>query len=461
MSTATSPRLAADWPALSIALDGQAMRVRLGELLQDPAARIDDCEIERIKLRPPDRCSVLYRLTIRDARCEALIEQRVSARLWRSGEATRRAAQVEPARCVASAAGPAVCLLPSLGMLTWWWPNDPRLSAPCVFEDAARMQREILPQVIEHLQEGAGRLTSSRAVLMQYVPEQRLTMRVDLGWRAADGGAHETRVFAKAMPGPHAGHAHAILKALQESDAWKAGRLRTPVAILLQEAHGLSWQGGLRGSTLGSDPSGLTAQRAVSLGRQLAALHAMKLPESVKLPAFDPIAASERLDAALCVLGIASPGNRDRIERLEKALRSGLDRVAREPTSTLHGDLHAHNVLVDGERVGLIDLDTVCSGPAVIELGGWVADAIGTAVLAAGDPMRARATSMGVLAACRAAGGETRSDALLNWSIAWNLVVKRAWRAVVNLRPGRLESMPRLLEIAERIAGEGTGPRLA
>ena len=70
----------------------------------------------------------------------------------------------------------------------------------------------------------------------------------------------------------------------------------------------------------------------------------------------------------------------------------------REPAVTLRGDLHPRNILVDGQQLAFVDLDSVCSGPALIELG------------------------------ARAA----------------------------NLKPGRFEAVPALLALAESIARAGS-----
>ena len=42
------------------------------------------------------------------------------------------------------------------------------------------------------------------------------------------------------------------------------------------------------------------------------------------------------------------------------------------------------------------------------------------------------------------------------WSTAHDLLCKRAYRCVANLKPGRFEAVPHLLALADAIAGAGS-----
>jgi hypothetical protein len=60
-----------------------------------------------------------------------------------------------------------------------------------------------------------------------------------------------------------------------------------------------------------------------------------------------------------------------------------------------------------------------------------------------------------------AAGGSRPDPAALRWATAWNLLTQRAWRCVVNLKPGRYQLAPRLVELAARMAGGHEAVELA
>jgi aminoglycoside phosphotransferase (APT) family kinase protein len=138
------------------------------------------------------------------------------------------------------------------------------------------------------------------------------------------------------------------------------------------------------------------------------------------------------------------------------SLAEGVDAVCDAENVTLHGDLHPRNVLVAGDRFGLIDLDSVRRGPAVADLGDWIADALYRALL--GGQSAAHA-----LAACRAfvrgyagALGSPCGETALAWSTANSLFCQRAWRSVVSLKPGRYALVVPLLETAAAILRAGS-----
>jgi len=91
-----------------------------------------------------------------------------------------------------------------------------------------------------------------------------------------------------------------------------------------------------------------------------------------------------------------------------------------------------------------------------MELGAWVADALYRAVLEShpvGHAARACAAFVGAYAQ---AAGRRIEPAALAWATAHNLLCVRAYRGVANLKPGRFETVPVLLALAEAIAQAGS-----
>jgi len=442
-------------PHLALALDAQAVASHLAQELHPHGRTVEACQVERVKYRPRRNCTLLYRLRVRDAE-GAAFDQLMAARLCAPGEAALRAARAAAASLVPSAAGPALRLLPDLGLLSWWWPNDPRLAAPRVLSDAQALQHAVLPEVAAAL--GAGRagteigtFTGTRTgavtgtvTVAQYVPEQRLTAAVDLHWARGSRQAPQ-RVYAKCSREPGSEAAHQLLQRLNESPACRAGRLHLPRALLWQAASGLHWQSALPGLAWQDLPAGRARALAPALGAQLAALHAtpMTLPRHLTPPVL-----RERLQEVVALLATALPASRPALQAAARALEAGLVHAERAPLATLHGDLHSRNILVDGDAPGFIDLDGLRTGPALLELGAWVADLQYRALLERRAPLADAAVWQGLLEGHAGAGGARPSPAALAWATAWNLLTQRAWRCVVNLKPGRFAIAPRLVELA-------------
>jgi Ser/Thr protein kinase RdoA (MazF antagonist) len=160
-----------------------------------------------------------------------------------------------------------------------------------------------------------------------------------------------------------------------------------------------------------------------------------------------------RLAEVTEVLGDVFPGSRGALQRAAACLSEGLFGLAGVPAATLHGDLHPRNILADGGQLALIDLDGVRRGPALLELGAWVADGMYRALLDDAAPARDGAAWQALLDGYADAGGTRPPLRMLAWATAWNLLCQRAWRCVVNLKPGRFAIAPRLIVLASEVAG--------
>jgi thiamine kinase-like enzyme len=412
-------------------------------------AHIIDCQIERVKYRPRRNCSVSYLLSLRDRSTGLIFEQRVAARLFSGGESASRAARGSLKPIQSSLAGPALRLLPDLDMLTWWWPNDPKLTAPGIFADARLMREQVLPDLVAVLSGGRGMLLDYRLEVVQYVPEHRVCAWVDIRW-TFNGLTNTQRVYAKSSREPDGSTVHDILKALEQSQAWRAGRLRTPRALLWQPAFKLHWQQGLPGQLLSDMPPLAAARLAYPLGAQLANLHGTEVALA-DTRSFAPLALATRLNDVAQVMKQAFPESIQVIERLSDHLYRGLHTFFEAPLVTLHGDLHSCNVLADGDQVALIDLDGLKSGPAVLELGSWLAAGMYRAILEGDQAMRDQPAWRALLDGYIAAGGQRPNSQALVWATAWNLLCQRAWRCVIGLKPGRLVMAPKLIALAHEL----------
>ena len=431
-------------PQLATALDGATMAGVFDDVVRAHDVTVERCDIERVKYRPASHCRVAYRLHLRHRAGGPAFEQRVAARV--GADSDRRATRAALRPLTPSAGGPALRLLPALQMLTWWWPNDAKLRAPAWLADAARRRAELLPGVLGAL--GGGRLIDHAVDVVQYVPEQRLTARVALQWH--DGRAVRTqRVYAKASREPDGAAAHGLLAQLQASAAWREGRLCTPAALLWQPAAGLHWQTEAPGRAWLDLPAAQADVLMPALGRQLAALHATPVATA---RAVTLAAMQARLIEVVATVGAALPASQRDLRRAAAALTRGLRHVEGAAPASLHGDLHPRNLLVDGDRLSIIDLDGLRRGPALLEIGSWIADGAYRALLAGTPPDAPHDGWRALLEAYAAAGGARFDAGALAWATAWGLLTQRAFRCVVNLKPGRFAIAPRLVTLAGAIA---------
>jgi thiamine kinase-like enzyme len=438
-------------PHLVHALDPQAMAQTFAGLLAGLNVRA--CEVDRVKYRPGRSCSVSYKLLLHDARHDRAFEQRVAARFCSGGDAQRRHRQAMLRPTVASAAGPRLSHLAEFDMLAHWLPNDTKLAALALLCDDAELRRRCLPEVVAALTEGHGRLVEHHTKLVQIVPELRVCARVELQVQPHPGAAMRVHtLFAKADVERNGAATQALMQALHLSPAQAQGALRTPRPLLWQEHAGLHWQCAVAGSPLEDYEPGVGPVTSARLGAQLAALHATPLGG---LRCIDIGELQAQVHRSAAMLSAVEPEWQPLLARLAAHLDAGAAALAAEPAASLHGDLHPRNILVNGEKFAFIDLDGVQAGPAVFELGAWVADTLYRAALGGVAPLRAWPGCHAFLVAHASASGRAADGALLAWSTAQDLLCKRAYRCVANLKPGRFEIVPQLLAWAGAIAAAG------
>jgi hypothetical protein len=440
-------------PQLATALDPHAMTEIFARVLRPRAhLQIQGCQVDRIKYRPRRNCTVSYVLTLHDGERE--IEQRVAARFFAGGESARRFVKHAGKATVASSAGLALLHLDALDMVAHWTPNDAKLPALRVLQDDARLRGRWLQEVVAELTGGRGRFIDHRTIVVQYVPEARVCARVRVRLQSAAGAPITTQtLYVKADGEGRGGATQTAMQALYDSAAQASGRLRTPRPVLWQPAVGLHWQLAVPGiALLDVDPQVGPAASA-RVGEQLAALHATPVPIA-RVTTAEALRAQPRQVAEL--LAGVEPAWKPLLTRLVRRLEEGAVGLEREAPVTLHGDLHPRNILVDGASHAFIDLDSLRKGPAVIELGAWVADVLYRGVLDGVAPGALAPSWRVFLAAHASASGRAVREPLLAWSTAHNLLCQRAYRCVANLKPGRFEAVPALLAAADSIAGAGT-----
>ena len=439
-------------PQLPQALDPDAMRQVFGAALQ--GLQVQACEVGRVKYRPQRNCSVTYRLRLRDPQQGREFEQHVAARFCSGGDSARRWRKAQDRASVASAAGPSLIHVPALDMLAHCLPNDAKLDALQLLDNAAGLRHRCLDGVVAVLTGGRGHLIDHHTTLVQVVPELRVCARVELRLQHQAGAALSTQtLYAKADLERSGAATHAVMRSLSDSAAQACGRLRTPRSLLWQQAAGVHWQLAVPGRALQDVDPTIGATSSARVGEQLAALHGTPVPALHRV-SIDALCEQAHQTAA--VLAQVEPAWQPLLTRLVDRLGIGAAGFAGQPTATLHGDLHPRNILADGAQLTFIDLDGVHAGPAVIELGGWVADMLYRATLDGVAPQRVAPSWRAFLAAYASVSGRSADAALLAWSTAHHLLCRRACGCVANLKPGRFEAVPQLLALAEAIANAGS-----
>jgi transposase len=265
--------------------------------------------------------------------------------------------------------------------------------------------------------DAAGRVVAYAKVHDEVAAEARLTRAVGRALAADDA--------ARTSPSPAGTHPTRTSPAVgAASSAWPY--LRVPQVLAadgeLLRLEALSGRRLDRGGAL--EP----------LGAALGALHSLPLPAE-RFDRLDPL----HLETAALVVAQARPDLAGPADRLLGRLTAAAADAEREHVC-LHGDANLRNaLLLDDGRVGLIDLEHVCAGPAAADLGQLLA-----------GMLVARAQGASTAGAAPLLAGYARTApppdrAALRWFTAASVLARIALPAIGRVRPDTLAHLRALL----------------
>jgi aminoglycoside phosphotransferase len=398
------------FPKLAPALDSDKAAAAFATALADngyPTQTLS-CEIERSRLKAGRKVLIGYRLRGHDV-AGRFFDQRVMVALFPGGDALALPDVSNGAKLTKPSFGPPILRLEQLGGQAWFFPNDRKVH-----------------HIVDLLSSEHG-----KAEVVHYVPEQGCTVRVLRTGaptlygkcRADDRGAVAARVYTSAQ---------GLAKAIKFA----------PVARY-DPALRVLWQEEIPG--LEVDPADILARPhhwAARIANGVCDLHSLPAPDGLSLLTI----ASLSTNAAQRAMRTASamPQLAQRIGAVQAAIDANRPG---EPALVLsHCDLHLGNLLWDGGRFALIDLDTAALAPAALDYGTLTAALIHKAIEA---NARDAAICKMVAALRSAAVREIGDGAVCDWFTAASLIGERLYRCSTRLKSPRLAVRERLVAMAE------------
>jgi aminoglycoside phosphotransferase (APT) family kinase protein len=338
----------------------------------NPSCVVESCAVDFVR-QASTRCLVQYTIQFREREAGPLRSQVVTGVTYDEGRATRILARARRSglRVIKTAdmALFAVAYVPELNMLLQVFPYDFRL--PALAQLMQKQPAEATAAVTAEMGPGDWQLESWEAESLRYRVDMRAMVRLDVRAREveSDQEAHK-RVYAKIYREPEDGaRAYELQRALWEQTsadgtsfvvarpiAWLAG-LRT---MLLDEAPGTRFLDILRGP----DEALIAARR---VARATAALHQLPLDESRiarERPPRDEIA---RLKATTERLQVDFPELDQAVIDVSREIAGGIEDGPPAPT---HFDLKPAHILLDDERVAMLDFDKLVIADPMVDVAG-------------------------------------------------------------------------------------------
>ena len=410
----STPMLAVDpaFPQRDVLLDEGVMKDYLARLIaREGKFGVEDCERLRTKYRVGASLRVLYELSGFGETYR--IAARVFPRSSRARKAPASAREIHAAE---------------LNSTFWIFPEDRKIK-----------NLSVLEKIPAELQEIEGRRWVGSRVA-GHAPEKSVTAQ-------CVGENDEVLAYAKIYAGDEGRQVFDTYAHLEKSLAKTSGNLHVSRAIAYSEVHHLLLLEAVSGLSLAAMRRTQRETAFFRLGKALKMLH--RIPPPASLPRstrFNP----EALTQTAATISLARPDVAALVERLAHQLRARHKTLGAGETVFLHGDLHPKNILLDGERLWMLDLDQAMAGPAAVDLGSVIAGFYCDACTGSLTWPQASALRRAFLAGYgRLAERTTRES--LRWHTAAALLHERALRAVTRIRTAVLQKLPELLLAAEAV----------
>ncbi len=434
-------------PQMALILDEMTMASQFNRALFDtPGAAVQSCKIEWIKYKPAKNCTVAYRLAIAGG-----AEQLLYGRIYADGGAAKRFAEAQAAPATRPEHGEPMVYLAALGMLCWLFPNDRKLAGLAKLADRQWLKNHGLPEVVNAVLGSDWRLDDFTSAIVHFVPEHNCTLSVDLeAVHGRSGARARQRIYGKTYYNRAGAESYRQMCALWRRSLSASNSLGLAQPIAYQVEEKILWQAHVAGATLldqsiGSDKFFAALAPAAAA---LAGLHgtALDCAESVTLEA--QLAKLRQMDG---FLSTALPAEGARIDQLVSGLLRRAEVLPRRPDVTLHGDLHLGNIISANGKAALIDLDGLCRGPALYDLGSFIAALIYHGIVNRIADAQLSAITAAFCAHYRSQIRWRFTDAELNWYVAAALIGERLYRCVTRLKFTRGDIFTELLAQAERL----------
>jgi hypothetical protein len=357
-----------DFPHLGDATDAERMRdvfQRHLRFLDEGAARVLECRVFQSRFqRDAGRHMVQYVVRLSGP------EEGYERKQWFTGimyAGGTSQAQKDLGMVGREPAGAASLMPPyylrELDMLVGVFPHDRWLPAlPVLMEGPPP---DAVAPLLESFGRGDWRVEAWGAEPVRYLAEMRATLRLTVRARdAATGQIRERRFYAKVYADEEGERTHEVLRALWEHAAAEDERFTVGRPVVYLHDLRTSIQEEVNGRHLNSV---LTRENGgVPLVRRVArALAAMHLGELVTSRRRLPQRERRIMEKAGELLPLACPHLRTEIEEVVAAVTADLQAVPPAPT---HCDFLPAHVMLDGDRLVLIDLDEFAGADPMLDV---------------------------------------------------------------------------------------------
>ena len=250
---------------------------------------------------------------------------------------------------------------------------DPDLAAPYL----QRLARLVGPGAVAHLR--AIRVT-------RHKPGRRCVIEYDLDIERVDAPEEQVTLVGKIRSARFGKEGYRLLSAFWEAgfDAESADRISVPEPIGTVAKFQMWLQRkvpGCRATEVLGRPDGLAqARRIAEAARKI---HRARVPTSARHTMADEL---RILGECFARMASARPEYAGRLRSLLAGCEVLATKTPRSPSTGIHRDFYADQLIVDGTRLHVIDFDLFCEGESALDVGNFIGHITEQSLRELGDP---------------------------------------------------------------------------
>ncbi len=445
-------------PQLPQALDASVMLEQFQRTLFETEQirqrfRVTDCEVVYVKYKPNKPCTVCYQLVIRDTTTNHEYTQLHSARIFESGGSTLRYTNAQHSPLIPPRCGQALIHIPEYEMVIWSFPNDRKLESLPELTDPILLREKLLRQWLVPLFGQDWTIVRATTEVMNYVPRYSCTVKVMIQMQSRHLPEKKSlTLYGKTYADQKGGeNANAVMHELWETDARKSGEFRMAQPAWYDPTHNIFWQFAVSGNTLLQYD--MRSAHFINLlekaGRTIATLHTLPVTVAEHIKLEDRVSRFQQSNLALSHL---EPQVIQLLQNTVTLLIDQVEGLGDQPETTLHGDLHFKNFIVDGTSVAMIDLDEIRKGSPFQDVGSCVSFLLYQGLEVGLAESRIEELIQVFVEGYRRHAIWEVSEPVLRWYVVAALIDERVNRCLKKAKPGTVEQVERLLKLAYQLA---------
>jgi thiamine kinase-like enzyme len=444
--------------------DAEIMRIKFQRLFPSfaqGALQVTDCEVLDTRLTPSSPSvadgavksfmSALYRLNLFDSYNGEISQQMVYAKAYQDNRSHAEFEKSIRSYHTGEEAMPAFAHLPELDTVVWCFPNDPALPHLGVATDPEKARRHLpypmMPPGFDR-QDSIGEVKIS---IVNYSPEIRCFVKFELSSNTSD---ESITVFGKIFPDERGRDVYGLTEELWKVSEKNPGFFKIPRPLSYDEKMNIVWEKGVHGVRLLECFNSWSCRNLLqAIAKGLAGLHAASAPTVNHISVDSHV---EETRKKVSKLSKAFPKLRAALRNVEQIIRNRAATLTPAAETLIHGDFQIQRLALSGDRIAIVDLDSLSYGDPLQDVANFVVDLYGYPYDA--ELIEGMKTAL-IEAYVIAMRGEIANDRL-----SWHLGVQfisRAYQCYLQQKHSPEDLIENYLGYAQRELGTLTTSRLS